>query len=615
MEKIENLEQATKKIKEIIKLVEKKPTNISYWGSYKKVKKLDFSGIDIPKDLEVRIALLSSFTIEPLGIYIDIECRMLDLFPNLYIGGFNQFRQEIYDSNSDFNKFGAEITILAVQLNDYIPSLNEKFIDFSAKEKIDLIENVLKEIDSLVNEFKKNISGLLLINNFIVPTYSPYGIIDNKEEIGLRDFYQILNQKLANKYKKDQKIYIFDLNKMASGFGIEKILNYKMHYMASMEFSESFLPYLVKEYISYVKALRGMTKKCIVLDLDNTLWGGIIGEDGIEGIKLDHTFPGNQYLDFQKALLTLNKRGIILAVNSKNNFEDAIDVIRKHPAMILKEKHFACIKINWENKVKNMIEISKEIGIGLDSIVFFDDNPVERDLIRQALPDVLVVDLPSSPTLYTQTLEKLKVFDLLALTEEDKKRSDMYKARKERKNLEKSIKNIDDYLKNLEIRLIVKEWDKYSIPRISNLILKTNQFNLTTKRYSKTEIENMCIEKNNKIYYLHVKDRFGDEGIVGVAIVKIIDGLWDVDSFLMSCRVIGRKIEDAFLYKIVEDAKNADINTIKATYVRTKKNDLVSNFYKNAGFRLVKEDKEKSEWILEVKDSKIKKPEFIKLED
>ena len=401
---------------------------------------------------------------------------------------------------------------------------------------------------------------------------------------------------------------------MASGFGIQNAINYKMHYMASMEFSESFLPYLVKEYVSYLKAFKGMTKKCIVLDLDNTLWGGIIGEDGMEGIKLDNAFPGNQFVDFQKSLLRLHERGIILAVNSKNNFDDAIEVIRKHPSMLLKEEHFASIKINWKAKVENIINISEEIGIGLDSMVFFDDNAVERHLVKKALPEVLVVDLPKSPSLYNKTLENLNVFDLLSLTDEDKKRGQMYAARKERKTLEKSV-DLETYLKNLEISIKVKQIDDFSLPRITNLVMKTNQFNLTTKRYSKAEIQQMKEDSEINIYYLQVKDRFGDEGIVGVLILNKKEKPWLIDSLLLSCRVIGRKIEDAFLYKILEDAKSSNIDSLKAVYIRSKKNDLVSNFYKNLGFRLIKEDENGSEWILDMKDSNIELPDFIKIEE
>ncbi|MHA1786401.1 MAG: HAD-IIIC family phosphatase [Candidatus Helarchaeota archaeon] len=615
MEEMDSFEKVSKKIKDIISVLEKKPTNINYWGCYKRIKKIDLSKIDIPRELQIKIALLSSFTIEPLGVYFDIECRKLDLFPDIYISGFNQFRQDVFNLNGPLYKFKPDITVLAVNLDDYLDSLRESFFDLTMREKQDLIQKVIEEIKGLTNTFKENASGLLLINDFIVPIYSPLGIIDNKEEMGIREFYQTINQKLINEYKNDERIYVFDLNKMASSFGIQNVINYKMHYMASMEISEAFLPFLINEYMTYVKALRGMVKKCIVLDLDDTLWGGIIGEDGLEGIKLDEVFPGNQYRDFQKALLQLNKRGIILAINSKNNYDDAIEVLRKHPSMILREENFASIKINWENKVKNFIEISEEIGIGLNSMVFFDDNPVERELVKKSLPEVLVVDLPKSPSLYRQALENLKVFDTLSLTEEDKKRSMMYKARSKRKKLEKSIKNIDEYLKSLDIVISIKEMDEFSFPRISNLILKTNQFNLTTRRYSKTEIQEMGKNPNYKIYYLKVKDRFGDEGIVGVAILKISEKEWTIDSFLMSCRVIGRKIEIAFLWKIIQDAMLAETEYLKGIFVRTKKNDLVSNFYKDFGFRLITENENESEWILDLKNVKIKPPEFIKIED
>ena len=610
----ENFEELTKGIKEILKKVEDKPTNINYWGAYKKIQKIDFSKVKIPEESQVKIALLSSFTIEPLGVYLDIETRMLDLFPDIFLGGFNLFRQEILDPTSELYKFEPDITILAVNLDHLLDKLNDTFYNLNVEEKQDLIKLAINEMRSLTEVFKKNSSGILIINNYTIPLYSPLGILDTKEELGIREFYQVVNQELANLFKKDEKIYVFDLNKMASGFGIQNIINYKMHYMASMEFSESFLPYLVKEYISYVKAFKGMTKKCIVLDLDNTLWGGIIGEDGMEGIKLDNSFPGNQFVDFQKSILRLHERGIILAINSKNNFEDAIEVIRNHPSMILKEENFASIKINWAAKVKNIVEISEEIGIGLDSMVFFDDNAVERHLVSKALPEVLVVDLPKSPSLYKTTLENLHVFDLLSVTDEDKKRGQMYAARKERKKLESSL-GIDDYLKNLEISINVKQIDDFSFPRIANLIMKTNQFNLTTKRYSKADISEMNNDTNTKIFYLKVKDRFGDEGIVGVAITKQVEKTWNMDTLLMSCRVIGRRIEDAFLYKIIEDAKNNDIESMKAIYIRTKKNDLVSNFYKNMGFRLTKEDDERSEWILDLKDSKLQLPDFINIEE
>ncbi len=613
--KLENFTDILENINGILKKVIETPTNINYWGCYKKIKKLDLSSVEIPKYLKIRVALLSSFTIEPLSIYLDIECRKLGFFPELYIGGFNQFRQEILDPNSQYYNFKPDLTILAVNLEHFLGEFEVDFYNLSIDEKYTHSNKIISEINSLIKSIKSFSTGIVLINNFIEPTYSVFGIIDNKEELGLREFYQIINNNLINKYKKDEKIYIFDLNRVASDFGIKNIINPKMRYIASMEFSKSFLPHLVKEYISYVKALKGKTKKCIILDLDNTLWGGIIGEDGFNGIKLNNATPGNQFVDFQKALLKLNKRGILLAVNSKNNFDEAIEVIRDHPFMVLREKNFASMMINWDDKATNIIRIAKEIGIGLDSLVFIDDNPVERDLIKMTLPAVLVVELPSNTSLFIRALEDLNDFNLLSVTEEDKKRGAMYQARKSRKILEKSLNDIDEFLKTLDISIKIEKMNNFSFPRISNLIMKTNQFNLTTKRYSKTEIQKMAEESDTIIYSLSVRDRFGNEGIVGVAIIKIEEYISTIDSLLMSCRILGRKIENAFLYKIIEDMKKEGIKKIKGIYCKTEKNKLVCNFYKSNNFQLENESENCFEWILDLRISKFDKPYFITIEE
>ncbi len=608
-------EEIKEKIEGILSTVKEKPININYWTCYKKIKKLDFSKYEIPNILQIKIALLSSFSIEPLAVYLDIECRKMGLFPEIYIGGFNQFRQEILEENSEFYKFKPEITILAVNLNHLLGDFDVNFLELSIEEKHNLIERTLEDIKNLITKFKEKSSDIFLINNFIEPTNSPFGIIDNKQELGFKEFYQIINKQLINIYKKEKMIYIFDLNKVASSFGISNVINYKLYYMASSEFSEHFLPYLIKEYMSYIKAFKGIIKKCIVLDLDNTLWGGIIGEDGFNGIKLNNSHPGIQFVDFQKVLLKLNKRGILLAINSKNNYDDAIDVIKKHPFMVLREENFASIMINWDNKAKNILKIAEDIGIGLDTLVFIDDNPVERDLIKNSLPEVLVVDLPKSSSLYKKTLEDLNIFNTLSVTTEDKDRAQMYNIRKKRKELERSFDNIDKYLESLEIRIKIEEINDFSLPRISNLIMKTNQFNLTTKRYSKKEIIEFSKKNNYKIYSLSVKDKFGDEGIVGVVIIEIINKIGIIDTLLMSCRVIGRKIEDAFLHKVIENGKENGIDIIKGKYINTNKNDLVSNFYKSNGFNLEIENEKGSEWILEISKSIIKIPKHITLED
>jgi len=383
-----------------------------------------------------------------------------------------------------------------------------------------------------------------------------------------------------------------------------------MYYRGSFGLSESFLPEAADEYMGYVKALKNLTRKCIVLDLDNTLWGGIIGEDGFEGIQLGKDPPGNAFVDFQRLLLSYYNRGIILAINSKNNYDDAIKVIKRHPHMVLREKHFAAMRINWQNKVENMIELAKEINIGLDSMVFIDENPHEREQVRQVLPQVLVVEMSSSPYLYRQALENINDFNILVFTEEDKMRGEMYYASRMRSELQKSVVSLEDFLTSLEMKAIIRQADDFSLPRVTSLVNKTNQFNLTTRRYTASKIKKVKDEKNKfNLYTLQVIDKFGDEGIVGVAIVRKEPQTWIIDSFLMSCRVIGRKLETAFLAAIVADAKEKGVSTIVGEYVATKKNEPAKSFYPDHRF-LKRKD---FEWVLDLAKTTISTPPWVEV--
>jgi len=263
-----------------------------------------------------------------------------------------------------------------------------------------------------------------------------------------------------------------------------------------------------------------------------------------------------------------------------------------------------------------MIELAKEIGVGLDSMVFIDDNPREREQMKQALPQVLVVDMPSSPFLYRQTLENLNDFNLLVLTEEDKKRGEMYRARKRREILRKSISSMEDFLKSLEIKVVIKHADEFSLPRIVRLVNKTNQFNLTTLRYTYAEIRKMKEAKDEfKVYCLQVSDKFGDEGIVGVAVIRKESHTWTLDSFLLSCRVIGRKVETAFLARIVEDAKEQKVSKLIGEYIPTQKNTPVKNFYSSHGFKKFAQEGNLSKWRLDLTKHTVKMPDWMEVKN
>jgi FkbH-like protein len=313
-------------------------------------------------------------------------------------------------------------------------------------------------------------------------------------------------------------------------------------------------------------------KKCLVLDLDNTLWGGVIGEDGIERIKLSTQSPGNSFMAFQQALLDHYDKGVILAINSRNNPEDAWQVIRTHPNQILKEHHFAASRINWNDKAANIRELADELNIGLDSMVFLDDDPTNRALVRSLVPEVEVPELPEDPREYARFLNNLPYFESKAITDEDKMRGNMYVTERLRLEEEKSFSTKEEFLKSLGLTLFIYRDDESSIPRLSQLTEKTNQFNTLKRPLSEEEILSFITSSEHSVYYGRLEDRFGDYGVIIFALIEKKGEVWHVRSMLMSCRVFGRQIEDAFFSIIATDAKKEGVRTISIECEETPKN-------------------------------------------
>ncbi len=342
------------------------------------------------------------------------------------------------------------------------------------------------------------------------------------------------------------------------------------------------------------------TKKCIVLDLDNTLWGGILGEDGFEGIKLSLDESGAGFIAFQQSLLDLHNRGVILVINSSNDFEDAIRVIRNHPNMVLKENNFTALKINWNNKVDNMRELVKEINISLDSIVFFDDDPLNRALVKAILPEVEVPELPVLSSAYAKFLMDLPYFPTKALTDEDSMRGNFYVTERLRQKSEKSFKNQKEFLESLNLELHVFIDDPSSVARLSQLSGKTNQFNTNKKPLTEQEMVNLINHPDYKVFYGRLTDRFGDYGITNLAVIKREGKRWRINQFLMSCRIIGRGVEGAFLSAIGKFAKEKQIKELSIDFNETPKNkpakDFVENYFKKS-ITLVDDIIDASEWV------------------
>ncbi|ATW26963.1 HAD-IIIC family phosphatase [Candidatus Formimonas warabiya] len=533
----------------------------------------------------INIAFLGNCTTDYLARFLKEECKKNDIGANIYNCPYNQYHQETLNTESGFYRSQPELTVLFLEGSELFPDwYTFTTLTSSPEKKYALMESIFESITAVVDSIHTNSATKIILHNFKIPYFSPLGILDSKNYPGLKDMIALLNLKLGEWAKDKDYVYLFDYGGLCAHFGYENATDPKMYYIAKNTISFPFTKILVREYMRYIAPFKFMTKKCLVLDLDNTLWGGVAGEDGISGIKLDLAGPGKSFYDFQREILNLYHKGIILAVNSKNNAEDALEIIENHPHMVLRKHHFSSLRMNWQDKVANIKEIAQELNIGMDSMVFFDDNPVEREYVKSMLPEVTVADVPDDTSKYADTLKKMIEFEFFKITDEDLNRNQMYEANQKRLESQQQFQNLEDYLASLQIKVILQHANSFSIPRIAQLTQKTNQFNMTTKRYTQTEIENMARSNNFLVFSCTVLDKFGDNGIVGVCIIELKDDTAHIDTFLMSCRVLGRNVEYALMNKIVSLLKEKGIKTVFGLYLRTEKNRANENFYAQAGF-------------------------------
>ena len=599
-----------KQIKEMIS--SKKVTELTdYFILYKKIGQ-EIANRQLQSKKFVKIAILSSFTMKGIKEILSVKCCELGILAEFYLAEYSQYSQEILDVNSGLYKFAPDLIIIFL---DTRAILGEQYLlpyQFSDEQRRDWVSEKSREIQSLIQKTKENSTAKILLHNFEVPLHSPLGILENKQKFGFKESIEMLNANLRDAFKNDGQVFIFDYDSFCSRIGKQNIVNYKMYYLGDMKIDLQYIPDLCNEYLSYIKPLVSFTKKCIVLDLDNVLWGGIIGEDGLEGIKLGLTPEGKPFWEFQKYLLSLFNRGIILAINSKNNFDDALEVFRKHPYMVLREEHFTAMQINWEDKISNMKALAEEINIDMDSFVFIDDDKGSREMVKNALPEVLVVDLPVDSSSYLKTLMGINSFNTLQLTGEDKKRNKIYSEQRRRKKFQRGVADLTDYLRGLQMVVTIEKANSFSIPRISQLTQKTNQFNMTSRRYPEEDVRQFANCGKFLIVSVKVEDKFGDNGITGVAIVEKGRDKYRIDVFLLSCRVIGRRIEETLLAYILKETKKGKVNTLIGEFIPTRKNAPAKEFYKNNGFKLMKKENETEIWKYHLEKEYIS-PDFIRV--
>jgi FkbH-like protein len=592
--------------RQILDWLESDPSSTRYITAARRLDEI--VGQTLP---EIRIAILRNIIIEPIAPYLKVHCSRLGMQLSLQLGNYDNLQQDVFQAASPLFEFKPDIVVLALRLQLLAPKLVLGYTSLTAAEVEELSVTVLDRVQDLVQAIRKRSTALILVHNFEQPAWPAYGILDAQWSHGQRNAIARLNQRLAESLQAIGSAFTVDVEGALSRLGYDRAIDDRYWHVGRAPYRPPLLEQLSREYVRFAAALKGKNKKCLVLDCDNTLWGGIIGEDGIHGIHLGADHPGSAYLEFQQAILDFYHRGILLAINSKNNEREVLDVLEKHPASLLKSGHFVAKRINWNDKATNLREIAAELRIGTDSLVFVDDNPAECAYVRRALPEIEVVQLPPDPTGYRRLLQSLDWFDTLALTEEDRKRSGMYQQEVQRQQLRQGSDSIEDYLRSLEMNVQIAKADDYSIPRIAQLTQKTNQFNVTTRRYTEQDVRLMKDDPAFDVLYAAVQDRFSDNGIIAVAIVGYENDLARIDTFLMSCRVIGRGIEQTLLATVLQAARERGCRFVQGEYIATTKNEPAKNLFAQSGFTSV-EHPERNLWTRDLSLPLLQNPDWFR---
>jgi FkbH-like protein len=530
---------------------------------------------------KVRIGLISNGTLDLIVPALVATAARYGIALECVPAAYGQTMREALDPDGQINTARADAVLVAV---DY-RGLPVQFQVGDCAAEATTIKNALTWLDAIREGFHRNSNCTVILQTIAPPPETLFGSYDCVVAGTPRRLIANLNQAIAARVA-DTSDMLLDVAHLAETIGLGNWHSSALWNLAKLPFDEAFTGIYAEHALRLLVASRGRSRKCLVLDLDNTVWGGVIGDDGLEGIKTAQgDATGEAHRAVQELALNLRKRGIVLAVSSKNTDEVARGPFRSHPEMLLREEHFAVFQANWNDKATNIRAIATELGLGLDSLVFLDDNPVERALVREILPQVAVPELPDDPALYARTLTAAGYFEAVAFSSEDRTRAEMYQANARRVTLQGETTDLAAYLASLEMQITFAPFDRAGRSRIAQLINKSNQFNLTTRRYSEAEIQ--AAEEDASVFTLQVRleDKFGDNGMISVIICRPhAPQVWEIDVWLMSCRVLGRQVELAILDEIVRHARERRIRTVIGTYVPTARNSLVKDHYARLGF-------------------------------
>jgi FkbH-like protein len=560
-----------------------------------------------------RLALLRSFTVEPLVPLLQAAACAHGIALEVHVGAFNTYVQDILDPASALYRFAPDVVLLAIQTRDIVPELWSGYADLTAEAHDAAISRTIDSLHTCITTLRSRSQAHLIVHTLETPALPSQGVFDQQSSNGQVGAIQEINTALRQLANQQRGVYVLEYDAVVARYGRIHWYDERKWLTTRLPISANCLAPMAQEWLRFLAPLTGRVCKALVVDLDNTLWGGVIGEDGMEGIQLGLEYPGAAYQALQRAILDLYQRGIILAVCSKNNFDDAMEALEGHPGMLLRPQHFAAWRINWQDKVQNLREIAAELNIGIDALAFLDDNPVERAHIRADLPEVTVLPLPDDPMGYAAALRATPVFERLVLSDEDRERGRYYAEQRQRVELEQRATSLEDFYASLQQEVEIRSVDPTSLTRAAQLTQKTNQFNTTTHRYSEQQISTMVENPDWDVYTVRVRDRFGDNGIVGVVIVHDGDNVSDIDTFLLSCRVISRGVETSILSFLVERARARQLRQVQGWFLPTKKNAPARDCYAEHHMKALAEQDDGTLWALDLVTQDIACPPWIRL--
>lgn len=544
--------------------------------------------------IKKRIAILGGSTADAVKDILDLFLLNYGIEAEFYLSEYGQYYNEALFPSEELLSFKPDfVYIHTTNRNiDLYPDVNDS--NQAVEEKLGC---ELSRYEEMWKSLSEKLGAVIIQNNFEQPSFRLLGNSDFTDRRGRVNFINRLNLGFGEYAERTKNFYINDINYISSCYGLDKWSDSRQWYMYKYALAMDAVPYLASNIAAIIKAALGKNKKVLALDLDNTLWGGVVGDDGVDGIRIGKDLPGGQvYSEFQEYVRLHKDIGVLLTVCSKNDMENAAAGL-KHPDGVLKPEDFTMIKANWENKDINLIETAAELSLLPESFVFADDNPAERAIVKGQIPGIAVPEMTEAEN-YIRILDRNRYFEILSLSDDDRKRGEMYKANAERAALRVTFADYGEYLDSLEMEAEIGDFLPVYLSRITQLTNKSNQFNLTTKRYTEAEIEAVYKSDSHIRLYGRLKDKFGDNGVVSVVIGEIRGDELHIDLWLMSCRVLKREMELAMLDKLIEAARARGIRKILGYYYPTKKNGMVKELYGSFGFTKTADNDGNTLWEL-----------------